>query len=120
MPKTVKLREVAFARSGDKNDVSNVGVIPYDPGDFELIREQVTAERVRQHFSGLVRGEVTRYELRGISALNFLMTKALGGGVSRTLAMDIHGKAYGSLMLDLAIEVPDDHPLRSAAVSADG
>ena len=120
MAKTVKLREIAFARSGDKNDVSNVGVIPYDPTDFELVREQVTPERVREHFSGLVRGEVTRYELPGINALNFLMDGALGGGVSRTLAMDIHGKAYGSLMLDLAVEVPDDHPLRSETVGADG
>lgn len=120
MAKPVKLREVAFARSGDKNDVSNVGVIPYDPADFDLLREQVTVERVREHFSGLVHGEITRYELPGISALNFLMERALGGGVSRTLAMDIHGKAYGSLMLDLVIEVPDDHPLRSETVAADG
>lgn len=115
MTKVVKLREIAFARSGDKNDVSNVGVLPYDPADFELVKDQVTVDRVRAHFGTLVRGEVVRHELPGISALNFLLDRALGGGVSRSLALDVHGKAYGSLVLDLDVEVPDDHPLRSEA-----
>ena len=110
MPRTVKLREIAFARSGDKNDTSNVGVVPYDAADFELVKREVTVERVRARFGPLVSGEVVRYELPGIRALNFVLTGALGGGVSRTLALDAHGKAYGSLMLDLDVEVPDDHP----------
>jgi len=112
VPKVVKLREVAFARSGDKNDTSNVGVIPYDPADFELVKREVTVERVAELFGPLVRGDVTRYELPGIRALNFVLTGALGGGVSRSLALDVHGKAYGSLVLDLDIEVPDDRPDR--------
>jgi hypothetical protein len=106
----VPLREVAFARSGDKNDTSNVGVVPYDPADFDLVRDQVTVERVRELFGPLVRGQIVRYELDGIKALNFVMQGALGGGVSRSLALDTHGKAYGSLILALEIEVADDRP----------
>lgn len=108
MTKTVKLREIAYARSGDKNDVSNVGVIAYDPANFELLLREVTVERVAEVFGGLVKGKITRYELPGISALNFVLEGALGGGVSRTLAMDVHGKAYGSLMLNMDVQVPDD------------
>jgi hypothetical protein len=113
MAKTVKLREIAFARSGDKNNTSNVGVIPFDEADFELVKEQVTVEKVRGLFGDTVRGEVTRYELPGICALNFVMEGALGGGVSRSLALDTHGKAYGVMVLTLDIEVPADRPTRS-------
>lgn len=114
MAKTIKLREIAFARSGDKNDVSNVGVVPYDPADFELLRREVTVERVTELFGPIVHGEITRYEMPGISALNFVLEGALGGGVSRSLALDVHGKAYGSLMLALEIEVDDDRAHRKA------
>ena len=107
MPQTIKLREIAFARSGDKNDTANVGVVPYDPADFELLKREVSVERVSTLFGPLVSGVIRRYELPGISALNFVMERALGGGVSRSLAMDVHGKAYGSLMLDLDIEVDE-------------
>ena len=112
MTKIVKLREIAFARSGDKNDTSNVGVIPFRPEDYELVKAQVTVERVQELFAGAAHGKVTRYELPGIASLNFLLEQALGGGVSRSLALDTHGKNYGSLMLHLDVEVPDDHPLR--------
>ena len=104
--KIVKLREVAFARSGDKNDTSNVGVIPFDPANYELIKDQVTVDKVRALFGPLLKGSVARYELPGIRAVNFVMENALGGGVSRSLALDTHGKAYGNFILDMDIEVP--------------
>jgi hypothetical protein len=112
MTKIVKLREIAFTRSGDKNDTSNVGVIPFRAEDYELVKEQVTVERVQELFAGAAHGPVTRYELPGIASVNFLLEQALGGGVSRSLALDTHGKNYGSLMLHLDVEVPDDQPLR--------
>ena len=99
-----KLREIAFARSGDKNDTSNVGVIPYNEGHYELIKREVTVARVRELFGPLVRGDIVRYELPGIKAVNFVMENALGGGVSRSLALDTHGKAYGNLILELEID----------------
>ncbi len=107
--KTIPLREVAHARSGDKGDTSNVGVIAYDPADYELLREQVTVERVRAVYRGLVLGEVTRYELPNIGALNFVLTKALHGGVTVSLSLDPHGKTRSSAILDLEIVVPDDY-----------
>lgn len=108
----IPLREIAFARSGDKGDTSNVGVVPYDEADFDLVREQVTIERVRELFAPLVKGEITCYEFPGIKALNFVMTHALGGGVSRSLNMDLHGKAYASLMLRLDIEISPERAAR--------
>ncbi len=107
--KTIPLREVAHARSGDKGDTSNVGVIAYDPADYELLREQVTAERVKARYGELVLGEVTRYELPNIGALNFVLQRALAGGVTTSLSLDPHGKTRSSLVLDLPIAVPDDY-----------
>ena len=101
----MKLRELAHARTGDKGDTSQISVIAYDPGDFAYLAEHVTAARVRAHFSGLVRGEVKRYELPGLSALNFVMERALAGGVTRSLSLDAHGKCLGSVLLEL--EIPD-------------
>lgn len=101
----VPLRDLAFSRAGDKGDVVNVSVIPYDEGDYELLLEQVTEERVRERFEGLVLGAVRRYEVPGIRALNFVLENALGGGVSRSLALDAHGKSYASLMLMIEVEV---------------
>jgi hypothetical protein len=105
---TMKLRELAHSRTGDKGNTSNISVIAYDAKDYERLRRHVTAERVKAHFAGIVRGDVTRYELPKIAALNFVMTDALGGGVTRTLALDIHGKSLSSSLL--ALEIPDDPP----------
>jgi hypothetical protein len=105
--KTVPLREIAHARSGDKGDTSNVGVIAYDEADYPLLRDQVTVERVRTIYGTLVLGEVTRYELPTIGALNFVLRGALQGGVTTSLALDPHGKTRSSLILDLPIDVPD-------------
>lgn len=108
----MKLREIAHSRTGDKGDTSNISVIAFKEADYGLLREHVTAERVKAHFAGIVMGEVTRYELPNIGALNFVLTKALGGGVTRSLALDAHGKSLSSALLDL--DMPAD-PSRDAA-----
>ncbi len=105
--KTLLLRELAHARSGDKGDTSNVGVIAYDEADYPVLREQVTAERVAALYGDLVRGEVLRYELPNVGALNFVLRGALAGGVTTSLALDPHGKTRSSLVLELPIDVPD-------------
>jgi hypothetical protein len=102
----VKLREIAHSRTGDKGNTSNISVIAYDASRYPLLLAQVTSERVRAHFAGMVEGEVTRFELPEIAALNFVMTGALGGGVTRSLALDAHGKSLSSALLDLEIDVP--------------
>jgi hypothetical protein len=100
----MKLREIAHSRTGDKGNTSNISVIAYRQSDYSLLLEQVTSERVKAHFSGIVEGEVVRYELPNISALNFVMTQTLGGGVTRSLALDAHGKSLSSALLDLEIK----------------
>jgi hypothetical protein len=104
-PVKVPLRELAHSRAGDKGDVSNVSLIAYDAAHYEVLRREVTPERVKAHFGDIVRGEVTRYELPRIRALNFVMQRALAGGVTRSLRMDLHGKALSSLLLALEIDV---------------
>lgn len=106
---TLPLRQVAHARSGDKGDTSNVAVIAYDRRDFELLRREVTEERVRSVYGGLVEGEIVRYALPRLGALNFVMRRALAGGVTTSLSVDPHGKTRSSLMLMLQITVDDDY-----------
>ena len=101
----MKLRELAHARTGDKGDTSQISVIAYDLGDFAFLAEHITAQRVKAHFANTVKGTVTRYELPNLGALNFVVEHALAGGVTRSLALDAHGKSLSSLLLD--IEVPD-------------
>lgn len=101
----MKLREVAHSRTGDKGNTSNISVIAYKPEDYDFIKQHVTAERVKEYFSEIVQGEVIRYELPNVGALNFVMYQALGGGVTRTLALDIHGKSLSSAMMNL--EIPE-------------
>ena len=100
----MKLREIAHSRTGDKGNTSNISVIAYDAKYFSLLKEQVTAARVKAHFAGVVGGDVVRYELANIAALNFVMDQTLGGGVTRSLALDAHGKSLSSALLDLDIE----------------
>jgi hypothetical protein len=106
----MKLREIAHSRTGDKGNTSNISVIAFDARHFPLLREQVTAERVKAHFAGVVGGDVVRYELPNIAALNFVLSNTLGGGVTRSLALDAHGKSLSSALLDLEITVPKDTP----------
>lgn len=101
----MRLREIAHSRTGDKGNTSNISVIAYKPEDYDFIKQHVTAERVKEYFSEIVQGEVVRYELPNVSALNFVMYQALGGGVTRTLALDIHGKSLSSAMMNL--EIPE-------------
>ncbi|MDP2791667.1 MAG: hypothetical protein Q8O15_07930 [Rectinemataceae bacterium] len=99
----MKLREIAHSRTGDKGDISNISLIAYDMKDYELLKNQVTAEKVRVWFENIVFGEVDRYELPKLGALNFVMKKALGGGVTRSLALDIHGKSLSSALLEMEV-----------------
>ena len=99
----MRLREIAHTRSGDKGDTSNISVIAYRSSDYQLLERHVTAARVKEHFGGLVRGEVVRYVLPKLGALNFVLHEALSGGVTRSLALDAHGKCLSSAMLDLPL-----------------
>lgn len=103
----MQLRELAHARTGDKGDTSQISVIAHEPGDYAFLAEQVTAERVRAHFAAILRPDatVTRYELPGLGALNFVIVGALAGGVTRSLSLDAHGKCLGSVLLEM--ELPD-------------
>ena len=100
----MKLREIAHSRAGDKGNISNLSLIAYQMESYPLLREQVTAERVKSLFQGIVQGEVRRYELPQIGALNFVLVDALGGGVTRSLALDRHGKSLSSLLLEMEID----------------
>ncbi|AHN27716.1 MULTISPECIES: AtuA-related protein [Snodgrassella] len=100
----MKLREIAHSRTGDKGNTSNISVIAYRPEDYERIKAAVTAEKVKAFFADIVTGDVVRYELPNIGALNFVMYGALGGGVTRTLAHDMHGKGLSAAILDMDIE----------------
>lgn len=101
----IKLREIAHARSGDKGDVLNISLIPYNENDYELIKRKVTSEKVKEHFKGIVKGEVKRYDLENIKAFNFLLYNALDGGVTKSLRLDRHGKTLSFLLLDMEIEI---------------
>ncbi|MEO6594734.1 MAG: hypothetical protein ABIP94_08265 [Planctomycetota bacterium] len=100
----VKLREFAFARSGDKGDGSNVGVFVSNAKDYEVIKAQLTVERVKQHFHAICKGEVTRYEAPNMLALNFLLRDSLGGGGSESLKTDAQGKTHGLALLEIEVE----------------
>ena len=99
----MRLRDIAHSRTGDKGDTCNVSVIAYELRDYERIKAEVTAARVRALFARVVQGEVVRYELPQLGALNFVMTRALGGGVTRSLALDAHGKSLSSALMNLEI-----------------
>ncbi|MDB5890583.1 MAG: hypothetical protein JWP47_1414 [Polaromonas sp.] len=98
------LRDLAHSRTGDKGNRSTISVIAYDLKDFAAIEQSITADRVREHYAGIVRGEVERYVLPHLGALNFVLHDALGGGVTRSLALDAHGKCLSSAILSLGVE----------------
>jgi hypothetical protein len=115
----MQLREIAHARAGDKGDISNIAVIVYDQKNYALLEKNLTAERVKAHFGGLVHGAVRRYALPGIGALNFVMEGALAGGVTRSLALDAHGKSLSYALLSLELPEPS-HQEPQAAKSITG
>jgi hypothetical protein len=106
----IKLIEIAHARSGDKGDTGNVGVIARRAEDFPLLVKHLTVERVKQHFSGICHGEVERFELPNLGALNFLLHRALGGGGTVSLRNDAQGKTLSSVMLRMELEIDNWTP----------
>ena len=98
------VRDVAHARAGDKGNTSNVSVWTYDPADFELLKRELTAERIKRAFPALIRGEVRRYVIEHLQGLNFVMQDALEGGVNASLNLDSHGKSWSYLILGLELE----------------
>ena len=98
---TVKVHALGHARAGDKGNTSNVSVVAYDDSAWEILRSQLTVERVMAAFAHVAEGPVTRYELPKLKALNFVIESALGGGVTISLAQDAHGKSLSYLMLDI-------------------
>jgi len=103
MSAEVLLKEIAFARSGDKGDIANIGLFAYRPEDYQLLVREVTVERVRDHLAGLAEGEITRYEMPNLHALQFVLRRALGGGGPLSLRMDNLGKNLGSSLLRMRI-----------------
>lgn len=103
----VRLVDIAHARSGDKGDTANVGVIALEPRWYQVLEEFVTRDRVAEHFRGMIEGAVDRYELPNLNALNFLLHGALDGGGTLSLKTDAQGKVYSTALLRMVIDVPD-------------
>ena len=99
----MKLVDIAHSRAGDKGNIINLSLIPFDEADYELLRQKVTAEVVKAHLQGIVEGQVIRYELPNIKAFNFVCHDSLLGGVTTSLAIDAHGKSLSSALLELEI-----------------
>jgi hypothetical protein len=104
----VPLWRVGFARSGDKGDTANVGLIAYTEPIYNILVTEVTAARVKEHFTGICKGPVDRYELPNLKALNFLLHESLGGGGTVSLMLDAQGKTFGAALLRMELDVPDE------------
>jgi len=104
----VPLSRIAHTRSGDKGDTCNIGVIALDERHYGVLEREVTAERVKRHFGELVQGEVERFELPNLGALNFLLHQALDGGGTVSLRTDAQGKTFGAALLSLEIEMQEE------------
>jgi hypothetical protein len=102
---SVRVYDLAHSRTGDKGNTSNISVICYDESNWDFLRRELTTERVLHAFRHIAQGPVRRYEIPNLKAFNFVIDNALGGGVTRSLALDIHGKSLCNVML--AIELPD-------------
>lgn len=103
----IQLVKIAHARSGDKGDTANVGLLALRPEFYPVLCQEVTAERVKHHFAGICLGDVERFELPNLEALNFLLHHSLGGGGTLSLKTDAQGKTYSSALLRMEIEVPE-------------
>lgn len=114
----VRLVDVAHARSGDKGDTANVGVIALHPEWYALLQRELTRDRVAQHFAGIITGDVERFELPNLSALNFLLHGALGGGGTVSLKTDAQGKVYSTALLRMVLDIPDADAERLALPAA--
>ncbi len=100
----IKLSDIAHGRSGDKGDAANIGIIAYDQKGYELIRKKLTTDKVKKYFEGICRGEVERYELPNLKALNFMLHNTLGGGGTVSLKHDAQGKTLAAALLLMEIE----------------
>ena len=108
----IQLTKVAHARSGDKGDTANVGLIALRDQFYPLLVREVTSARVKEHFEGICKGEVERFELPNLGALNFLLHESLGGGGTLSLMTDAQGKTFSTALLRMEIEVPDQEAQR--------
>ncbi len=108
----VRLVDMAHARSGDKGDTANVGLIALRPEWYPILVREVTRERVREHFRGVIEGDVERYELANLNALNFLLHGALDGGGTLSLKTDAQGKVFSTALLRMEIDLPDAEATR--------
>jgi hypothetical protein len=104
----IQLVKLAHARSGDKGDTANIGLIALKEEFYPLLVREVTADRVKKHFTGICKGEVQRFELDNLQALNFLLHESLGGGGTLSLMTDAQGKTFSTALLRMEIEVPDE------------
>ena len=115
--KRIPLYAMAHARSGDKGDGSNVGVLAYDDRGYEILKAWLTPERIKAHFGEIVKGRVDRYDLPNLRGLNFILHDSLGGGGSASLKTDAQGKTHGMALLRMLIEVPDDYELKTVGIA---
>jgi hypothetical protein len=104
---TLKLIDLAYARSGDKGDIVDIGVMAKDDEAYRTLKKYLTADKVKAFFSPIVKGKVVRYDIDTLNSLEFVLYNALGGGATRTLCMDQTGKAYGPNMLRMEFDVDD-------------
>lgn len=114
----VRLVDIAHARSGDKGDTANVGVIAMRSEWYPLLAGELTRERVAEHFRGMISGDVERFELPNLDALNFLLHGALGGGGTLSLKTDAQGKVYSTALLRMVLDVPDETARRLSLPAA--
>ncbi len=114
----VQLVDIAHARSGDKGDTANVGLIALRPEWYPIIERLVTRDRVKKHFEGQINGDVIRYELPNLNALNFLLHGALDGGGTLSLKTDAQGKVYSTALLRMIVDVPDSEALAAGLPEA--
>ena len=103
----IRLDKIAYARSGDKGSNSNVGLMFYSEEVYEWAKTNITAEKVKEHFQSIIKGDVTRYEMDNLQALNFILEDSLGGGGSESLLNDAQGKTHGQALLIMEVELPD-------------
>jgi hypothetical protein len=106
----MKLQQIALARSGDKGNRATLSVIALDPVHYPLLARTLSIERVQAHYAGVVQGTIERYALPHLAAMHFVMHEALAGGVTRSLALDAHGKTLGAAILDIDVEVDVSEP----------
>ncbi|MGI6040058.1 MAG: hypothetical protein GX257_10500 [Clostridiales bacterium] len=100
----IYLKDIAHGRSGDKGDTSNICIFARNPEDYELIKREVTVERVKEHFGDMVKGEIIRYEVKSLNGFNFVLKNALGGGATHSLRLDSLGKSMASALMRMKIE----------------